>query len=317
MKKIRRGTAVLLLVLALLPRASAAREEVVPGGDIIGIEIETRGVAIVEFSRDTPEQAGLRRGDILKKFDGKAVHTPEEVRQLVESSGGAPMHLTVERKEKEKTVVLAPADTEEGLRLGLMVRDRITGIGTVTYFDPEANCFGALGHGVNGEGGLLPMEEGSVLPAAVSAVEPGREGDPGSLRGSLQGRAPLGEIERNTGRGIFGKMPAPARERVPVAQPGEVRTGKAEIRTTVAGREIQDYDVQILAVYSEKDSGRNLLLEVTDPELLEITGGIVQGMSGSPILQNGKLVGAVTHVLIDNPARGYGIFIENMLDAAA
>ena len=317
MKKFRRGTAAILLLLALVPRVSAAREEVIPGGDVIGIEIETEGVAIVEFSRETPEQAGLCRGDILKKIDGQAVHTAGEVQQLVERSGGAPMHLTVERQEKEKTVVLSPENTEKGLRLGLLVRDRVTGIGTVTYFEPEEEHFGALGHGVTGEGGVLPMEEGSILPAAVSAVEPGQKGNPGSLRGRLQGRAPLGEIDRNTGHGIFGKMPAPGRKPVPVAAPGEVRTGKAKIRSTVAGREIQDYDVQILAVYSGKNGGRDLLLEVTDPELLKITGGIVQGMSGSPILQDGKLVGAVTHVLIDNPARGYGIFIENMMDTAA
>ena len=316
MKKIRRATAVFLLLLTFVFQGAAAPREVVVGGDIIGIRMETDGVAIVEFTDQTPEKAGLCRGDILKKIDGRPVTTTEEVKTRVEQSGGEPMKLTVERGTREKTVTLAPSPTEQGQRLGLLVRDQITGIGTVTFYDPGTGTFGALGHGINGEEGLLPMKSGSILPTAVSSVQPGQAGKPGSLRGALQGRAPLGELSRNTDQGIFGTMDAPERERLPVAAPGTVHPGKAQIRATAAGRQVQEYDVQIVEVYSGGEESRNLLLEVTDPELLALTGGIVQGMSGSPILQDGKLVGAVTHVLINDPARGYGILIENMLAAA-
>lgn len=316
MKKLKQGAAVFLLLLLLTPLGAAAPRDVIVGGDIIGIRLETDGVAIVEFSEKAPEKAGLCRGDILKKVDGVPVSTAEEVKDLVDNSSGEPLRLTVERKGREKSVVLAPTDTGAGKKLGILVRDQISGIGTVTYYEPETDRFGALGHGVSGEGGLVPMREGQVLLSAVRAVEPSRTGAPGSLRGTIEGRAPCGEIEKNSEQGIFGRMEAPREERLPVAPADSVHTGPAKIRCTLEGREIQDYDVQILAVYSPGEKTRNLLLEVTDPTLLEAAGGIVQGMSGSPILQDGRLAGAVTHVLIDNPAQGYGIFIENMLNAA-
>ena len=176
-----------------------------------------------------------------------------------------------------------------------------------------------MGHGVSGgEGsGLMPLEGGSVTRAEVASVVKGEAGKPGYLRGAWEEGTSCGQVERNTTRGIFGKMDKGTTGAIPVGEASGVRKGAAEIRSTVQGRELRTYRVEICEICETETNDRNLLLRVTDPALLETTGGIVQGMSGSPIIQDGKLIGAVTHVLVDDPTMGYGIFIENMLDAAA
>ena len=204
--------------------------------------------------------------------------------------------------------------------MGVYLRQGTTGIGTVTYYRPESGEFGALGHGVNTQNGnLLQMTQGSVYGARVAAVKKGTAGTPGQLIGQLTDSEPLGTIAKNTEQGIFGQVSSGVfTEPLPVASESEIHTGPATIRSTVEGNTLREYSVEILKVYSgSRDKGRNLLLKVTDPDLLATTGGIVQGMSGSPIIQDGKLIGAVTHVLVNDPTTGYGIFIENMLDAAA
>ncbi|MBQ7916177.1 MAG: SpoIVB peptidase, partial [Firmicutes bacterium] len=196
----------------------------------------------------------------------------------------------------------------------------VTGVGTVTWYDPQTGRFGALGHGVNEQSGsLINMRQGRVYDAAVTAVRAGRSGTPGQLLGAVCSKDPIGQLAKNTNQGVFGTIDLAAQSQaLPVAEPEQVHTGAATIRSTVAGDEVQEYSVEILKVYpSSGSSGRNMLVKVTDPDLLEVTGGIVQGMSGSPIIQDGKLIGAVTHVLVNDPTTGYGIFIENMLDAAA
>ena len=186
----------------------------------------------------------------------------------------------------------------------------------MTYYDPDRGTFGALGHGISDSRGVLaPMESGWVYEAAVESVRRGLPGQPGQLRGAVQSQTPAGRLSANTAFGVFGSGAGWTGEALPAAEPGEVRAGKAQILSNVAGEEIRLYDVRIVKCRPEGD-GRDLVLEVTDPALLEATGGIVAGMSGSPIIQDGRLVGAVTHVLVNDPTRGYGIFIENMLDAA-
>lgn len=306
----------ILVSLIVALSVSAAPQSVIVGGGVIGLSIHTDGVVIVEFSEKAPEKAGLKRGDVLQKIDGKAVGTVEDVAEAVKGSDGSPMTLTVVRNGKEKTVKLAPSNTEEGKRLGLLVRDEVSGVGTLTYYDPQSGTFGALGHGIHDGTTLLPLENGCVLPSQIVSVTKSIEGEPGCLQGAVCGRQARGEILKNTAQGIFGTMQAVRGQELAVARSEEVHTGQAQILSNVSGTEVCAYDVRILAVYPNETHDRNLLLEVTDEALLQQTGGIVQGMSGSPIIQNGKLVGAVTHVLIDEPTRGYGIFSENMLDAA-
>ena len=190
----------------------------------------------------------------------------------------------------------------------------MAGIGTMTFFDPQSGTFGALGHGVTDvdTGQLLPLDHGSIMDASVKAVKKGERASPGELKGDF-------DLTRDSG--IFGKLSAEDAAKItgaalPIAKKDEVKTGKATILATVSGNETREYDIEIEKIYSPSGSTRNLLLRVTDEELLAQTGGVVQGMSGSAILQDGKIIGAVTHVLLDDPSRGYGIFIENMLSAA-
>ena len=315
MKHFYRTAAAGLLLLLLC--FSAAAQRLIPGGNTIGLTLQTDGVAVVEFSGAAPGRAGLKQGDVITKINGRPVADAAQLGAAVEASRGAPLTLGILRGSEEKTVTLSPLETAEGWRLGIYVRDSISGIGTVTYYDPESGAFGALGHGVNDGATLLPLRGGSVLRSEVAAVNKGEAGAPGALQGALCGRGECGEILKNTPQGIFGTLEPSGGEAVETAKNCEIHPGAATIRANVRGRQVEEFAVEIRAVYPNDEGGRNLLLKVTDPTLLSLTGGVVQGMSGSPILQDGKLIGAVTHVLIDDPTEGYGIFIENMLAAAA
>ena len=321
MKKItlRSVTALAVCLLLLLQTSAAVPDRLVPGGNTVGLSLELDGVSVVEFSDDMAQKAGLRCGDLIVGVENMAITTVAELQEAVGNANGRPLKLTVRRDGEERHIKLAPTMTDQGPRLGVLVRDRLMGIGTLTYYNADDGSFGALGHGVNNadSGDLLPVKEGVLLPSAVASVEKGKAGAPGALRGSLCGRESCGEISKNTPQGIFGTMPPKENAALPVGSSDTVKKGTAEILSNVQGTDVRSYAVQILELYPSDGHDRNLLLRVTDPDLLNLTGGIVQGMSGSPIIQDGKLIGAVTHVLIDDPTQGYGIFIENMLDAAA
>ena len=322
----RRSIAGILLSLfmcILLPaQAVSAAESLIPGGQIIGIALEDGSVTVAAFDETLGEAtraAGLEVGDRITHIDGKQVASAMDVRKALERADGT-VDIRLERNGKERTLALKPAVTPDGPRLGVFLKQGVTGVGTLTWYDPESGQFGALGHGVNDpQGKPVTMIEGTVYDASVASVEKGRVGNPGQLAGSVEDSTPIGSVCKNTPQGIFGTCPTHwAGEPIPLAEPEEIRTGPATIRSTIQGTRTQEYSVEILKIYpSDRQTGRNLLLQVTDPALLTATGGIVQGMSGSPIIQDGKLVGAVTHVLVNDPTTGYGIFIENMLDAAA
>jgi stage IV sporulation protein B len=313
--------AIAMLCMFLLPVAAFAKE-LVPVGQVVGLELQSGTVTVEGFDVQmgaAAKEAGLRAGDILVKINGKAIGCTDDVRQALRQSTGT-VRITVKRGDQIEVCTVKPQITADGPKLGLYLRQGVTGIGTVTWYDPETGAFGTLGHGVNGsDGKLLSITGGNAYNARVATVKKGVSGKPGQLVGAVDKPEPVGTLEKNTAQGVFGKVKrAWEGVKLEVAEMGQVQTGKATILSTVAGNTPQEYSVEILKIYpKERSSGRNLLLRVTDPKLLEITGGIVQGMSGSPILQNGKLVGAVTHVLVNDPTTGYGIFIENMLDAAA
>ena len=307
MKKI-----ILFLLTLLLLCGAASAATVIPGGGTIGLSLTVDGAAIVSFSRDEPKRAGLECGDVITAVDGRPVGGVTEVLAAVAVSEGKPLRLTVRREGETKDVRLAPVQAETGWQLGLYLRDRLTGIGTVTYYEPDSGTFAALGHGVSEGGALLPLKEGTALESEVVSVVRGQDGAAGTLHGAVAGGCVRGEISENTPQGVFGTMDAPDGQAV---QTGTAHIGEAVIRSNVRGSEVEEFTVRIRSV-NARAAQKNLLLEVTDPALLEQTGGIVQGMSGSPILQDGKLVGAVTHVLLDDPATGYGILIDRMLRAA-
>ena len=322
MKKFLNRTGILVICAWLLTVSVSAAQMLVPGGQVVGLELGDNTVTVAAFDENlgpAAQQAGLRVGDRILSVNGQSVHTAADVRYALDRSDGT-VEMTVVRNKKSATVRLTPSITREGPKLGIYLKQGVTGVGTVTWYDPDSKKFGTLGHGVNNaRGELLNMVSGTAYNATVVSVRNGACGDPGQLMGALKDAEPVGTLYKNTNRGVFGTTSSGwTGEPLPVGTAKDVQAGPATIRSTVQGDKVQEYSVEILKVYPNAGAtGRNILLHITDPALLETTGGIVQGMSGSPIIQNGKLIGAVTHVLVNDPTTGYGIFIENMLNAAA
>ncbi len=314
MKKLTKIATLFFLIFVLAQPADATRL-LIPVGQVIGMELADGSVTVAGTVGESP----LQSGDRILKIDNRSIGCAADIREALKQSDGT-VTVTVRRNGKEKALRIQPTATAEGPRLGVYLKEGITGIGTVTYYDPNTGDYGALGHGVSDRSGtLLEMKEGTSYEASVLSVKKGKAGTPGQLLGSLRSSAPVGKLDKNTSQGVFGNCKNRWQGQVlPTASPDEVREGSAVIRCAVTGNAVQEYSVEILKIYPcVKGKDRNMLLKVTDEALLAATGGIVQGMSGSPIIQNGKLVGAVTHVLVNDPTMGYGIFIENMLDAAA
>lgn len=330
--------AAVVMTVALVPGAQAAESQnsaprsVIPLGRAVGIKLFAQGVLVVGLSDITTDQGlasparacGLQEGDVITHINDAQVSSIEEVQTILQDLEGQEMELTVLRDEEsqEVTTRAVQCSTDGAYKLGAWIRDSMAGIGTLTFVDPETGLFGTLGHGINDvdTAVLMKLQSGAITPASVAGVVKGVNGRPGELRGAFSSSQDLGTLYANTESGVFGHLQDPSTftgTPVPVATAEEVHTGQATILANVAGTEVEEYTVEILKVYSNTSDTRDLMLRVTDPRLLEKTGGIVQGMSGSPILQDGKLVGAVTHVLIDHADRGYGILAQNMLDQAA
>ena len=321
MKRMISRIAIAVLCLWLLPQTVFGARELIPVGEVVGLELQNGTVTVAGLDEQlgsAAKAAGLQVGDVLLRVDDTVVRSAEDVRRALARSAGR-VTLVVRRGDGEHSLQFAPRITADGPKLGAYLKQGITGIGTVTWYDPDTGEFATLGHGVNGpDGKLVSMTEGNAYDARVLSVRKGRSGEPGQLMGAVERAQPIGSLTANTVRGVFGTTGEGwlGRE-LPVAEAGQIRTGEATILSTVSGDTVREYSVQILKIYPKaKRAGRNLLIKVTDPALLEATGGIVQGMSGSPLVQDGKLIGAVTHVLVNDPTMGYGIFIENMLEAA-
>ena len=303
--------------------AGALAQELMVGGQAVGIQISTDGVIVAGFTPvetaegavSPSEAAGLQAGDLICGADG---HTVSDAASLIEAleSAGPEIELRVRRGSQELRLPVSPAPGEDGRpMLGILLRDGLNGIGTLTFCDPDSGVFGALGHSINdSETGLaIPLREGSVTEAQIVSVRPGASGAPGELDGVSDLSRVLGTVERNTEVGIFGHARTNLGARS--AEIGVIAAGPASILSTVEGREAREYAVEVNRIYRDAD-GTHAMFSVTDPALLGRTGGIVQGMSGSPILQNGRLVGAVTHVFISDSTRGYAVSIQDMLKAA-
>lgn len=333
MKKVAKRAAVLLLSVWITGAAqvSAYALSLVPSGCVTGIQMTCDGMVVAGLmtvekdgnSVSPASDAGICIGDVIVQIGEQTICTSEDFVAAIAGLTAEPVSVTVERGRKNETITVTPAENNEGVyQLGLWLKDGISGIGTITFYDPESGKFGALGHGINeSESGILmPLGSGSVIDASVVEVIRGTEGTPGELCGVFDAEMIRGEIHKNTGCGIFGVLsdvPETAYSTaLEVASEDEIEVGPATILANVSGTEVKEYEVEISRIYHGDSAGKNMMVKVTDKDLLEVTGGIVQGMSGSPIIQNGKLVGAVTHVLVDDPTSGYGIFIETMLDAA-
>lgn len=301
----------------------------IPCGTPFGIKMFTNGVMVVGITdiqsdgkRVNPAaQAGIRVGDIITEANGEKVDANEELSEKIQESQGKNITLTILRGEEELVTTLAPikSDTDGSYKGGVWVRDSTAGIGTVTFYDPETGGFGGLGHGVCDvdTSELMPLGSGEIVPVIISGVVRGEKGSAGELRGYFSSEIPIGILTENNESGVYGLLDYCPSENnaLPLAMKQEVKPGPAKILATVDCTGPQYYDIMIESVsYRDDVQTKNLVIRVTDEKLLKVTGGIVQGMSGSPIVQNGMLVGAVTHVFVNDPTRGYGIFAENMVN---
>ena len=327
-KKIKTAAG-LVLALCCLPMTALALspgDSVIPGGQVVGIRLDCDGVVVTSLARiETDDgavspagEAGIRPGDRILSLNGSAVHSGKDFQTAAAALQGEEAELVVERGDSVFRATVQPQKSERDVwQLGLWLRDGVSGIGTVTFYDPESGLFGALGHGVEMPecGGLLPALHGEITRASVADVVPGEKGAPGELCGVPEPATVWGSLEKNTEAGIFGHAgrALSGREALPLAADAEIHPGPVTILSTVSGEEVQSYSAELVRIGSESGDARQLTLHITDPALLERTGGIVQGMSGSPLLQDGRLIGAVTHVLVSDPTKGYGISAENML----
>ena len=298
-----------------------------PGGMPFGVKFYTDGVMVVGFcdidtgrgSVNPAARAGLRAKDIILKINGEEIKGAADMTERIEASGGKPLHLTYRRGGKELETTLTPvlSAAEGQYKTGIWVRDSGAGIGTVTFLFPDSGAFAGLGHGIcdADTGALVGMRKGAVSDVTISSVVKGAAGAPGELKGHFNpGRS--GALLGNSTCGVWGvfsELPETPYEPMPIGLRDDIREGDAYILCTASGNGIQKYDIRISNIKRDAKGSKCFTVTVTDPDLLALTGGIVQGMSGSPIIQDGKLVGAVTHVLINDPTTGYGIFLENML----
>lgn len=324
---------VTLRLMGILPvktmSVSVTQEKMlIPGGGLIGVAMRTQGVLLVGTSdvggaASPARTAGLRSGDSILRADGVPIQSAQQLSETVAASQGREIALTVQRAGStfERSVLPRQDERDGAWRLGAWVRDSTAGVGTLSFIDPQNGSFGALGHAISDIDTQTHMllGEGDIYEGTVADIHRGEAGSPGEIVGSFfDGEQYLGSIRSNTDFGVFGAYVGTIDQAaVPIMTRSEVRTGSAVIYSQVGSEGVRAYDCEITRI-TEQDSPsqRGLVLRITDPELLERTGGIVQGMSGSPILQNGRLVGAVTHVFVNDPTQGYGIFIEWMLDAA-
>lgn len=310
------------------------------GGQAIGVLVAEEGVVVVGdtalrddtgVTRNPAQEAGIKLGDLIMAINGQPIHQIDQLEQIVQdqSKPDTPLRLTVRRGSGTMEMNLKPVRQvypEKGnkivYRMGVYVEDPAAGVGTLTFYTLDKK-FGALGHRIVGFGQrTLPLDNGRIVIARITGIRPGARGEPGEKIGVFTSNDDIiGTISANTSYGIFGTLHAlPVAglraQPIPVLSAGEVRTGPAEILTVMSGEKVERFSIVIQKVYPQSQpSSKGMIIKVTDPELLRQAGGIIQGMSGSPIIQGGKLVGAVTHVFVNDPTQGYGVFAEWMLDA--
>jgi len=301
----------------------------VPLGQTIGIDIHTNGVMILgtgsvetaEGKQDSPAKGKVFTGDLIQKVNGQVVESNGDVTEIVEREGQSPVTLEILREGEIIQASITPLIGTDGIyKLGLWIRDRAQGIGSLTYYNPDTGGFGAIGHGIADVDTheTIPVGEGTITKARISAVKKGVEGEPGEIEGSLTSTV-LGEIQLNSANGVYGTIVnseslIQTQNAIPIALKEEIKEGKAYILCNLEGDTVEQYEVKVSKTSKIASKNDGLVVEITDPRLLEKTNGIIQGMSGSPIIQDGALIGAVTHVFVQEPQKGYGIYIEDMIN---
>lgn len=321
-----------LLFVFSVSASALNHEMLIPVGRAVGIQMSSQGLLVEDVSpvdtesgqQNPAQKAGIKTGDVIISVNGQKVQDGANFQKLVSLSGENDIKIDIMRGDEQKQITVKPVKDSNGVyKLGVRVRDTINGIGTITYVDADTGEYGSLGHGIcSGENGqLIPLKQGSLMQASVSRVVKGIAGTPGCLQGDFNTEYNIGTVEKNTLTGIYGTFTDDLYYKnlqpMEVASSDEIKTGEAIILSNIAGDEVKEYTCQIEKVYGAGgEYDRSMTIRITDNTLIEKTGGIVQGMSGSPILQNGKIIGAVTHVLVSDPTRGYAIQIDKMLEKA-
>ncbi|WP_294470139.1 SpoIVB peptidase [uncultured Ruminococcus sp.] len=303
---------------------SEPRPMLVPCGETFGIKLLTDGVIVTELTsvggRCPARECGIRKGDIIISVNGADIRSNRDVSEAVRAGRDSGCEVRLRRGGEDMTVTLVPTYCEGSYKAGMWVRDSSAGIGTLTFYDADTGVFGGLGHPVcdSDTKEILPLSEGAVGDIEITGLVPSAEGCPGQLTGEFSGDEVLGEITLNCREGLFGTLQScpDEKEALPLGFKQETERGAAQIYSSIDGEKPVAYDVEIEHIDLSENAEHDMVVHITDPRLLKEAGGIVQGMSGSPVIQNGRLVGAVTHVFIDDPTRGYGIFAEDMAEKA-
>lgn len=326
LKNFKKSIFLLILFLFIIPiNVFAYSDKLIVGGQNIGITLNSKGILIVgtyEVNNTSPaKEANLKTGDIITRINGNKVSTIEEMATEINKVKDEKITVNYLRNDKEKETTLDLYKDENNIyKTGLYVKDSVTGIGTLTFIDPNTKIFGALGHEIQEQttGEIFEIDDGTIFTSKVTGVLPSTDGSPGEKKAEYDKTNITGKVNENTTQGIFGEYTAQItnNKTYDVAEPKEIKKGKAKILTVLNNTEIKEYEINITDINSKKQKNKNFIFEITDKELLDKTNGIIQGMSGSPIIQGDKIIGAVTHVVINNPHKGYGIFITNMLEEA-
>lgn len=326
--KIRIMPTILVIIFSLslnIIPASAKSKEVIVGGDAFGLKLYCKGVMITKFEyfisnnkKICPAKtSGMKKGDIIQKVNNKIINSNEELEKEIKNSKGKTLFITAQRNNKPINFKIKPEiDKDNNYHIGLWIKDSCAGIGTITYYDNNKKTYGALGHGICdiNTKKIIPNEKGEILIAKITDIKKSNNNNIGTLNGIFTNNI-IGNIKKNTPIGLYGELYSKNKsKKITVADKYEIKQGSAKLITTINGESPKAYNIEILGVCNNSEkSNMNFIISIKDKELIKQTGGIVQGMSGSPIIQNNKLIGALTHVFLDDCKKGYGIFAENMI----
>ena len=325
LKKFKNAFLLLLLTIYIIPKNVLAYSDyIIASGDTVGIKLNISGILVAgsyEIDGKNPSfDAGINKGDIITNINNEKVKSIDDMITIINDCKCKKLNLSYIRNNKIYETTLDLIDEKGVMKTGLYVKDNISGIGTLTYIDPETKLFGALGHEIidSNTGDIINSNNGSIFSSVVTDITESRIGDPGEKNATFNSNEIKGNVFENTNKGIFGNYleEFDASKVYKVAKPNEVKKGKAKILTVLSGNTIDSYEIEIKSISKTEDGTKNIVFEITDEKLLKKTNGIIQGMSGSPIIQDEYIVGAVTHVVVDDPHKGYGIFITNMLKEA-
>lgn len=315
---------IIFFLLVCIPfNVCAYSKEIIAGGENIGIRLNTKGVMIVgtyDVGGENPaKKSGLKNGDCIIEIDGDEVSTIDDMASSISDSSGEINIKYLRGLDIRETKLKIYRDESNVYKTGLFVKDSVTGIGTLTFIDPKTKKFGALGHEIieQSTGKVLDIRDGKIFESSVTGIIPSDGGNPGEKKAEFNDSEIIGEAKENTTQGIFGDYTdmIDSKKLYKVMNPSEVKTGEAKLLTVLSGKEVKEYDIVITQI-SSSSKNKNFIFEITDDKLLKESGGIIQGMSGSPIVRDNYIIGAVTHVVVNEPNKGYGIFITNMLEEA-